>query len=172
MMNRLLVSIKLWVFLVVVVAAYSFLILGIGQGFFNKKADGQLIISSDGKVMGSMLLAQNWDGEGFFHTRPTDFKSSLDLKTDDNLFLAHPDITKKLIKAKKINYPSASGLDPEITLNDAYEQAPRIAKSHGVSLEKIRFLIDHNAQLPFLWFIGTDRVNVNQLNLALLKIES
>ncbi len=46
-------------------------------------------------------------------------------------------------------------------------QAPRIAQVHGLSLEQVRSLIDEHTEEPTLGFLGEERVNVLELNLAL-----
>jgi K+-transporting ATPase ATPase C chain len=62
---------------------------------------------------------------------------------------------------------SASGLDPHISVANARRQAPRVAEARGLSLARVRDLIDANTDGRFLGFIGEEGVNVLKLNLAL-----
>ena len=62
---------------------------------------------------------------------------------------------------------SGSGLDPNISLEAAQYQAPRIARLRGLSLDQVQTLIDKYTNGRFLGFIGESRVNVLELNLAL-----
>jgi K+-transporting ATPase ATPase C chain len=64
---------------------------------------------------------------------------------------------------------SASGLDPEISIPNADDQAVRIAKARGVDGSKVTALINSNTEHSTLGFLGPDRVNVLELNLALDK---
>ena len=62
---------------------------------------------------------------------------------------------------------SASGQDPHISVEAAEFQAPRIAEVRGLSLDQVRALIDDHTEGPVLGFLGKERVNVLELNLAL-----
>lgn len=57
---------------VVVSGLYPLVVLGLGQGLFNHKANGSLIVAADGKtVLGSELLGQNFGGKQYFNPRPS-----------------------------------------------------------------------------------------------------
>jgi K+-transporting ATPase ATPase C chain len=62
---------------------------------------------------------------------------------------------------------SGSGLDPHISLHNAGLQAPRVAKTRGLTAEKVQELIRENTDTPDLGFLGEPGVNVLRLNLAL-----
>ncbi len=62
---------------------------------------------------------------------------------------------------------SASGLDPDISPDNALLQAPRIAKARGVAVERVRALIREYVEDRDLGFLGEPRVNVLAVNLAL-----
>ncbi len=62
---------------------------------------------------------------------------------------------------------SASGLDPQISPENAALQAPRVAKARGLSLEAVKKLVAQNTQNRALGVLGEEGVNVLQLNLAL-----
>ena len=77
---------------------------------------------------------------------------------------------------------SASGFDPDITLQDAYSQIPRISSAiferaqalnvTGISLDSLRDslneIINQNEEGTF-WIFGSPYVNVLRINLALIK---
>jgi K+-transporting ATPase ATPase C chain len=62
---------------------------------------------------------------------------------------------------------SASGVDPDITVQDAYSQIPRISNATGIPSESLKSMVDHNTQRT-LWIAGDEYVNVLNLNLLLI----
>jgi potassium-transporting ATPase KdpC subunit len=169
--------------------AYPLVITGIAQLTMSDKADGSLI-SVDGKLVGSSSIGQLWEGEEWFHGRPSaidydastssgsnlgpnsqDLSDLISERADSILELEGPyqqgltiaDIPADLLTA------SASGLDPHISVAAAELQAPRIAQVRGLSLEQVRWLIHEHTEGPTLGFLGEERVNVLELNLALAQ---
>jgi potassium-transporting ATPase KdpC subunit len=169
--------------------AYPLVMTGIAQLTMSSKADGSLL-RVDGKVVGSSSIGQLWEGKEWFHGRPSaiDYDAStssgsnlgpnsqelsdqiaeradaiLKLEGPFNAGLTVADIPADLLTA------SASGLDPDISVAAAELQAPRIAEVHGLSLEQVRSLIDEHTKGPTLGFLGEERVNVLELNLALAQ---
>jgi K+-transporting ATPase ATPase C chain len=67
---------------------------------------------------------------------------------------------------------SASGLDPDISIENAYLQAARVAKARGMREEQVRALIDDHARGVRARLLGEPRVNVLQLNMALDDLAS
>jgi K+-transporting ATPase ATPase C chain len=63
---------------------------------------------------------------------------------------------------------SASGVDPDITLQDAYSQIPRIHATTGISSDVLTQIVDENVERT-LWVDGDPYVNVLRLNLVLIK---
>ena len=63
---------------------------------------------------------------------------------------------------------SASGVDPDITVQDAYSQIPRIASATGISVGMLQQIVNQNEEGMF-WIFGTPYVNVLRLNLALTQ---
>jgi len=168
---------------------YPLVITGIAQLTMQDKADGSLV-RVNGKVVGSSSIGQLWEGEEWFHGRPSaiDYDAStssgsnlgpnsqdlsdlvteradsvLELEGPYNQGLTIADIPADLLTA------SASGLDPHISVAAAELQAPRIAEVRGLSLEQVRSLIDDHTEGPTLGFLGEERVNVLELNLALAQ---
>jgi K+-transporting ATPase ATPase C chain len=64
---------------------------------------------------------------------------------------------------------SASGLDPDISLQAAQIQIPRVAKTRKMSENSLLILVDKFTKKPALGFIGTESVNVLLLNIELDK---
>ena len=63
---------------------------------------------------------------------------------------------------------SASGVDPDITLQDAYSQIPRIHDSTGISTNDLQGIVDQNIERT-IWIAGEPYVNVLRLNLILVQ---
>jgi len=62
---------------------------------------------------------------------------------------------------------SASGVDPDITLQDAYSQIPRIHNATRISVDELKQIVDANVERT-IWITGEPYVNVLRLNLILI----
>lgn len=162
---------------------YPLLMTGLAHVLFPRQAAGSLVTLKDGTVIGSHLIAQSFTSDRYFHPRPSAAGNGYDATSSGGTNLAQSnaklpqrmqaDIDKlaaenpgKPVPIDMVTY-SASGLDPEITPDNAYFQAPRIAKARGLTEDAVTKLIDEHIQGRTLGFIGEPRVNVLDLNLAL-----
>jgi K+-transporting ATPase ATPase C chain len=67
---------------------------------------------------------------------------------------------------------SGSGLDPDITPQDAFAEIPMVSRATGISPSRLRSLINQQSQGMPLGFLGSPFVNVLQLNEALAKLKT
>jgi len=172
---------------VIVSGIYPVIVWGIAQGFFADKADGSLIVK-DGKVVGSRLLSQGFTGAQYFHPRPSAAGAGYDGTGSGGSNLGPlskglVDMVGKRAAAYRTENglpqgsmvpadavtASASGLDPDISPENALIQAPRVAHARGMSLHDLsRKIAEHTSGRP--WdILGEPRVNVLLLNLDLDK---
>jgi len=63
---------------------------------------------------------------------------------------------------------SASGVDPDITVQDAYAQISRISNATGIPSDSLNQIVDENIERT-LWVTGEPYVNVLRLNLVLIQ---
>ena len=161
---------------------YPLLVTGIAGTVFPHKASGSLILK-DGQVIGSELLAQSFTADKYFHPRPSAAGNGYDATSSGGSNLAQSNKTLvdrvqgsiNKLAAENPGKPvpidlvttSGSGLDPDITPDAAYFQAPRVAKARSLSDEQVRGLIAANTAGRQFGVLGEARVNVLQLNLAL-----
>ena len=96
------------------------------------------LVQLNGQSVGSNLIAQSFTLPIFFHTR------------------------------NETAEPSASGVDPDILMQDAYSQIPGISNATGLSVESLTAIVNQNQEGTF-WVFGTPYVNVLRVNLLLIK---
>ncbi len=168
---------------VVVGGAYPLLMYGFGALFFPRQAQGSLVMR-DGKVVGSALIGQDFQGQGYFHSRPSAIaydpsssgasnfgwtsaalKKAYDQeKSDWEKANATTEVPMDMVSA------SGSGLDPHISPRAAELQVPRVAAARRLTPEDAAMLLSlvkAKEEKPQLGFLGEARVNVLELNLAL-----
>ena len=161
---------------------YPLLLTGIAHVLFPRQAAGSLILRN-GQVIGSELIAQSFTADKYFHPRPSAAGNGYDATASGGTNLAQSNaklaqrIQGDIDRLEKENpgHPvpidlvttSASGLDPDITPDDAYFQAPRVAKARGLSEDAVRALIAQHIEGRTLGLLGEPRLNVLELNLAL-----
>jgi K+-transporting ATPase ATPase C chain len=67
---------------------------------------------------------------------------------------------------------SGSGLDPDITAQDAQAQIPMVSRATGLSAATLQRLISQQNTGMQLGFLGSSYINVLQLNEALAKLKT
>ena len=171
---------------VVCCGLYPLVVFGVSQLLFHDKANGSLIVDKDGTIHGSRLIGQSFTADKYFHPRPSAAGNGYDptsssgsnlgptsQKLNDAIVQRIADYRAQNNLATNAPVPadavtaSASGLDPHISLRNAELQAPRVAKTRGLSLDKVRELIRANTDSADLGILGEPGVNVLPLNLAL-----
>ncbi len=164
---------------------YPLLVTGIAGVLFPHKAAGSLILK-DGQIIGSSLLAQSFTSDRYFHPRPSAAGNGYDATASggSNLAQSNKALVDRIqgsidkLQAENPGHPvpidlvttSGSGLDPDITPDTAYFQAPRVAKARGLGEDRIRQLIQQHITGRQLGVLGEPRVNVLELNLDLDKL--
>jgi K+-transporting ATPase ATPase C chain len=170
---------------------YPLAVTGISQLFFRHQANGSLVYV-DGKLTGSALLGQNFTGANgaplpqYFQPRPSDAGTGYDGAESgaSNLGPTNPVliklVTERAVAYRKFNdlppdasvpvdavTASASGLDPDISIANALDQAPRVARARHLTAARVIALV-RRYTAPAEWgFLSEPAVNVLELNLAL-----
>jgi K+-transporting ATPase ATPase C chain len=161
---------------------YPLVVTLLAGALFPHKAAGSLILK-DGQVIGSELLAQSFTSARYFHPRPSAAGNGYDATSSggSNLAQSNAKLVQRIqgdidkLAAANPGKPvpidlvttSGSGLDPDITPDAAFYQAPLVAKARGLSEDRIRALIQKHITGRQLGFLGEPRVNVLELNLDL-----
>jgi K+-transporting ATPase ATPase C chain len=174
--------------------AYPLAMTGIAQALFPRQAQGSLI-ERNGTVVGSELIGQVFEGEKYFHGRPSattapdpnDSTKTVPAPYNaansggSNLGPSNKALVDRVqgdmdkLKQENAAAPvpadlvttSASGLDPHISPEAALFQVPRIAKARNMPEERIRQLVADHTEERLFGLLGEPRVNVLLLNLAL-----
>jgi K+-transporting ATPase ATPase C chain len=166
---------------------YTLLVTGVGQLLLPAQANGSPL--PDDK--GSALIGQSFadaDGEAlpeYFQSRPSAAGDGYDgaASSGSNLGPENPDLVAAIEERKTAiaeregvspdEVPadavtaSGSGLDPHISVAYALLQVPRVAEARGMSEQDVRAVVESRIQGRDLGFLGEERINVAELNLAL-----
>lgn len=170
--------------------AYPLATTALGKWLLPQQANGSLI-ESEGKLIGSSLIGQNFTEAKYFWGRPSatgPYPNNATASSGSNQGPLNPalaEAVKSRVSALKAADPnntlpvpvdlvtaSASGLDPHISPAAAAYQASRVAKERGLSANSVQALIDDNTEGRQLGVLGEPRVNVLKLNIALDKISA
>ncbi|OYU39353.1 MAG: potassium-transporting ATPase subunit C [Pseudorhodobacter sp. PARRP1] len=159
--------------------AYPLAITGAAQALFPAQANGSLI-ESDGTVIGSALIAQSFTQAGYLHPRPSASGYGATPSGASNLGPTNAALIASVAERRAAytaengaDAPidavtaSASGLDPDISAENAAAQATRIATARNADPAAVQALIAKHTTAPLLGLYGEPVVNVLQTNLAL-----
>jgi potassium-transporting ATPase KdpC subunit len=170
---------------------YAFAGTGVAQLFFRHQADGSMT------PYGSPLIGQSWNGYSstrildhrWFHGRPdadnpleangkAGSSGSANLGPRSKVLVED---VRALVTAwhrvgvdptSDLVTTSGSGLDPDISQQDALVQIPMVSRATGIPPSRLRALVVGETHGPELGFLGSSYVTVLQLNEALAKLEA
>jgi K+-transporting ATPase ATPase C chain len=158
----------------------------VAQVLFHNQAEGSLI-TQNGIVQGSELIAQGFKGSQWFQPRASAAKYDPTASAATNTAVAAKDYVKSVKdnvnKVKKedpdignsipadLVTTSGSGFDPDLTPDSAKAQVPRIAKARNVSEAQLQALVNDHTKGRQLEVFGEPRVSVLELNMALQKLK-
>jgi len=163
---------------------YPLAVTGLAQVIFPSQANGSLLRSADGTVIGSSLIGQPFSSPGYFRSRPSaagpngyDARSSggsnLGPTNQKLIDRVKGDVEKLQTENPGKPVPidlvttSGSGLDPHISPAAAEFQIPRVARERGISEEELRPIVRAHTSARQFGFLGEPTVNVLELNMDL-----
>ena len=174
---------------------YTLLVTGIGQLLLPAAANGSMLPGDRGSALigqsftsSGLSTSTDADAEAipeYFQSRPSAAGDGYDgtASSGSNLGPQNPDLVSTIAERKAeiaaregvdpADVPadavtaSGSGLDPHISVAYALLQVPRVAAARGLPEEEVRALVESRIQGRDLGFLGEERINVAELNLAL-----
>jgi K+-transporting ATPase ATPase C chain len=177
--------------LVLLGLVYGFAGTGVAQVLFRHQADGSVQPTGSG----STLIGQSWNDYStkaildhqWFHGRPdADDPLVANGKSGDSAAANLGPRSKVLVTdvhalvvawhrvgvdpTPDLVTTSGSGLDPDISPQDAIVQIPMVSKATGLSPARLRQLISKETNGQELGFLGSSYIDVLQLNEALAKL--
>jgi K+-transporting ATPase ATPase C chain len=192
----------LLVFTVLCGLIYPVVMVGISQVAFHKQANGSMVSYNGKVVGSSLLCQEFVDAKGnplpqYFQPRPSAAVNATS-KTDygcDPLFSAATNLGPtnptevQLIQQRQQQISaldgvpvsqippdavtaSGSGLDPDISPQNAAIQVDRVAAARHLPAAEVRALVAKYTQGRTLGFLGEPRVNVLNLNIALDQLSA
>ena len=190
MKKNIIISIRtLILFTILTGIIYPLLITGISKLLFSYQANGNFIKVGN-NVIGSELIAQKFESDRYFHSRP----SAIDynpIPSGATNFGPTSDTLKRLTELRRKEFAdsnfipprtyipddaifsSGSGVDPDISIDNAILQVNRIVKARNFNENKrksLEELINKLTIKPQLGFLGDTRINVLKLNILLDEI--
>jgi potassium-transporting ATPase KdpC subunit len=159
--------------------AYPLAMTGVARVAFPAQASGSQVEAGD-RLIGSSLIGQAFTSEGYFHPRPS--ASGYDAMASGGSNLGP--LSKKLMERVAAEIAatqggpvpadaatmSASGLDPDISPQNALMQVARVATARNLPKDRLAALVSAQTSGRLWGLFGEPRVNVLALNLALDKL--
>ena len=182
------------VFTLILGLVYPAVLTVVGQLAAPAQANGSLIRQGD-RVVGSSLIGQSFtDGSGaplpeWFQTRPSAAGDGYDASASSgsNWGPENSDLIEAIARQKQAiaasdkvapdQIPadaltrSASGLDPQISPDNARMQVNRVAEARHLPAARVERLVESKIAARDLGFLGEPTVNVLELNLALAGLK-
>ena len=172
--------------LVFFMGIYTLAVYGVAQ-FAPNSGKGEIIASNGKKYYTN--IGQLFTNDKYFYSRPSavgynaagsggsnkgpsnpDYLTEVQARID--AFLIHnPEVIKSEIPSDLVT-ASGSGLDPNISVKAAKVQVKRISKLRNVKEEDLVELIKQETEKPLFGLLGTEKINVLKLNLALDNLKN
>lgn len=171
--------------LVILGLVYPLVMTGLAQVIFPRQANGSLIKQGN-RVVGSELIGQQFTRAEYFQPRPSAAGKGYDATASGGSNLGPT--SKKLDEVVRANTrkatkenpglrlgrvpvdmvtASGSGLDPDISVANAYAQVARVAKERGMRESEVRAMVLGHITGRQFGVLGERRVNVLAINRAL-----
>ena len=164
--------------------AYPALLYAVGLISIPWTAGGSLVRDPSGRIVGSALIGQPFVSARYFHGRPSAVAYDAAGSGASNLGPTSPRLADSMARyAERFRAAnslalgavlppdavtaSGSGLDPDISPEDAALQIRRVALARGARVDRVAILVAAHVTRPTLGVIGEPRINVLRLNLAL-----
>ena len=158
--------------------AYPLTVTGVAHLAFPDQAAGSLVRDDTGEVRGSRLIAQAFDGDQWFQSRPSAGDYATVASGASNLAASNPELHARIEQASanlngqaplpmQLATTSGSGLDPHLPPEAVAYQIPRVAAARQLPVERLQALQEEATLHPL---IGPPVVNVLALNKALEKL--
>jgi K+-transporting ATPase ATPase C chain len=162
---------------------YPLVITLVAQVAFPVQAEGSLV-RQDGRIVGSRLIAQPCRDPGLFWPRPSAVAWNAAGSGGANLApVSAPQCDAWRAQAATLRTAgiggilpadlvtaSGSGLDPHLSPAAIRAQIPRVAAARGLPVAAVHALADRFTEPPWWGVVGAARVNVLELNQALLTM--
>ena len=174
-------AIKLFLTLSIFVGGvYHILLVGLAQLCFPFQAGGSLL-SVHQQVVGSQWVGQLFVSPKYFQARPSMTAYQNDRVDAHSVLLPNTQAleifkqtqyekwrTKNLLPDDLL-YPSASMVDPHISMASVWLQMSSVARARNINPRWLSYFIKLYLEKPSFAVLGEERVNVLLLNMALDK---
>lgn len=151
---------------------------GVAGVLFPAQAGGSLV-ERDGRVVGSALIGQDFTADRYFHPRPsatapTPYNAAASAASQlgptsaalrDAVQARVAGLGGGPVPADAVT-ASGSGLDPDISPENAMRQVRRVAQARGLPEATLAALVTAHTEARQFGLLGEPRVNVLRLNLA------